>query len=76
MQFQPFAFVLFYVLSVAATVQRDLPTPSVLTAEKIYHTLIDKSPFLVDRTTTIVWTQSAISTQSRAAVSPTPSIAN
>ncbi|RDB27654.1 hypothetical protein Hypma_003182 [Hypsizygus marmoreus] len=29
----------------------------VLTVKKIYHTIIDKSPYLVDRTTTVVWTQ-------------------
>ncbi|RDB24410.1 hypothetical protein Hypma_008492 [Hypsizygus marmoreus] len=31
----------------------------VLTVKKIYHTIIDKSPFLVDRTTTVVWTATA-----------------
>ncbi|GLB41427.1 hypothetical protein LshimejAT787_1000270 [Lyophyllum shimeji] len=29
----------------------------VITAERIYHTIIPQSPYLVDRTTTIVWTQ-------------------
>ncbi|KAG5634299.1 hypothetical protein H0H81_002499, partial [Sphagnurus paluster] len=29
---------------------------AVLKAERIFHTLIDKVPFLVDRTSTIVWT--------------------
>ncbi|RDB27762.1 hypothetical protein Hypma_003209 [Hypsizygus marmoreus] len=41
----------------------------VLTVKKIYHTIIDKSPFLVDRTTTIVWTQGpSISATTDAAV--------
>lgn len=29
---------------------------NVLTAERIYHTVIEQSPFLVDKTTTVVWT--------------------
>ncbi|KAF9461172.1 hypothetical protein BDZ94DRAFT_1310892 [Collybia nuda] len=31
--------------------------PKVLTAQKIYHTLIEESPFIVDKTTTVVWTK-------------------
>ncbi|KAJ2917920.1 hypothetical protein MD484_g2487, partial [Candolleomyces efflorescens] len=29
----------------------------VLTATRVFHTIIRESPFLVDRTTTVVWTQ-------------------
>ncbi|KAF9461178.1 hypothetical protein BDZ94DRAFT_1310898 [Collybia nuda] len=46
----------------------------VLTAERIYHTVIDESPFLVDRTTTIVWTQSpSIIETETATPGPSPS---
>ncbi|GLB41429.1 hypothetical protein LshimejAT787_1000290 [Lyophyllum shimeji] len=31
---------------------------NVLTAERVFHTLVDQSPYLVDRTATVVWTQS------------------
>ncbi|KAF8999335.1 hypothetical protein BDQ17DRAFT_1361203 [Cyathus striatus] len=31
----------------------------VLTAEKIYHVVVDQSPYLVESTSTITWTQSS-----------------
>ncbi|RXW16492.1 hypothetical protein EST38_g9360 [Candolleomyces aberdarensis] len=35
----------------------------VLTATRVFHTVIRESPFLVDRTTTVVWTQGASVTE-------------
>ncbi|RDB27360.1 hypothetical protein Hypma_004467 [Hypsizygus marmoreus] len=62
-----FALWTFVVASNAAAIEPD--EGRVLTVKRIYHTIIDKSPFLVDRTTTIVWTQSpSISATTDAAV--------
>ncbi|TFK34059.1 hypothetical protein BDQ12DRAFT_727245 [Crucibulum laeve] len=44
---------------------------TVLTVQKVYHTVIDQSPFLVDRTSTIVWTQSPSITTPEPTVTPT-----
>ncbi|KAF8076152.1 hypothetical protein FPV67DRAFT_1664453 [Lyophyllum atratum] len=46
----------FALLSVAGAVDTPL---NVITAERVFHTVIAQSPYLVDRTTTIVWTQSS-----------------
>ncbi|TFK20275.1 hypothetical protein FA15DRAFT_673649 [Coprinopsis marcescibilis] len=41
----------------------------ILTATKVFHTIVQQSPFLVDRTTTLVWTQSSSISDS---ATPTP----
>ncbi|PPQ78667.1 hypothetical protein CVT25_010555 [Psilocybe cyanescens] len=41
-------------MGVSALWLRDAPT--VLTAERIFHTVIKESPFIVERTSTVTWT--------------------
>ncbi|RXW24333.1 hypothetical protein EST38_g1522 [Candolleomyces aberdarensis] len=41
----------------------------VLTAPRVYHTVIKQSPYLVERTTTVTWTQSTTITET---ATPTP----
>ncbi|KAF9477938.1 hypothetical protein BDN70DRAFT_933783 [Pholiota conissans] len=51
--------------------RQDLP---IHTATRVFHTIVHKSPFLVDKTSTIVWTESSSITDtpvSTAAPSPT-----
>ncbi|PPQ86147.1 hypothetical protein CVT25_003097 [Psilocybe cyanescens] len=48
--------------------------PTVLTAKRVYHTVIDQSPFLVERTSTVVWTQSSSITEAQPTSAPTPTI--
>ncbi|KAG5724767.1 hypothetical protein E4T56_gene16423 [Termitomyces sp. T112] len=48
------AILAFSLASKAAIVP---PSGHVYTDIKVYHTVIDESPYLVDRTTTVVWTQ-------------------
>ncbi|TFK32862.1 hypothetical protein BDQ12DRAFT_691909 [Crucibulum laeve] len=55
MLFKPLLFLSAVFASVVAQDQR----PPVFTAERIIHTIIQESPFLVDHTTTVVWTQSS-----------------
>ncbi|KAH9479162.1 hypothetical protein JR316_0007748 [Psilocybe cubensis] len=38
--------------------------PTVFTAKEIYRTLIPESPYIVDRTTTITWTEFPTATSS------------
>jgi hypothetical protein len=48
----------------------------VLQQEKIYHTVISQSPFLVERTTTVTWTEgTTITDTSLPTAAPTPSVA-
>ncbi|KAF8075355.1 hypothetical protein FPV67DRAFT_629929 [Lyophyllum atratum] len=63
-----FAVIALVAASNAATV----PEGKVLTAERVYHTVIDESPFLVDRTTVVVWTQSPSVTATSSIVIATP----
>ncbi|KAH9474393.1 hypothetical protein JR316_0012851 [Psilocybe cubensis] len=48
--------------------------PTVLTAKRVYHTVIDQSPFLVERTSTVVWTQSPSITEAQPTTPPTPTL--
>ncbi|KAG5718278.1 hypothetical protein E4T56_gene5968 [Termitomyces sp. T112] len=48
------AILTFSLASKAATIP---PSEHVYTDIKVYHTVIDEFPYLVDRTTTVVWTQ-------------------
>ncbi|KIM39585.1 hypothetical protein M413DRAFT_447064 [Hebeloma cylindrosporum] len=72
MQIASIAFVFIQVLAVFGLERRD---PVVLTAERIYKELVDQSPFIVQRTTTISWTQSASITVAQPTTAPTPSVA-
>ncbi|RDB27745.1 hypothetical protein Hypma_003192 [Hypsizygus marmoreus] len=58
-------FVGVIVTAMASPARRDAPT---LTIERVYHTIIDESPYLVDRTTTVVWTQTPGTIESETAV--------
>ncbi|KAF8951822.1 hypothetical protein BDZ97DRAFT_2084112 [Flammula alnicola] len=72
MQFKSILFVVCPVITVMALERR---AAAVFTAEKVYHTVIDQSPYLVDRTTTVIWTESAsIRDSSLPTVAPTPTI--
>ncbi|KDR80954.1 hypothetical protein GALMADRAFT_1116816 [Galerina marginata CBS 339.88] len=68
----PILFAVGQIVAVIALEARDAP---VLTAERIYHTVVDQSPFLVEATTTITWTQSASITDSQPTTAPTASVA-
>ncbi|KAJ3508234.1 hypothetical protein NLJ89_g5869 [Agrocybe chaxingu] len=46
----------------------------VLTVERIFHTIVSQSPFLVDETTTVSWTQSASLSTTEPTAAPTPTI--
>ncbi|KAG6828777.1 hypothetical protein H0H92_006801 [Tricholoma furcatifolium] len=48
---------LFVLISATVAVPAAADASSVFTAVEVYHTIIDEPPYLVDRTTTIVWTQ-------------------
>ncbi|KJA22741.1 hypothetical protein HYPSUDRAFT_201838 [Hypholoma sublateritium FD-334 SS-4] len=49
---------------------------NVFTATRVYHTLITKSPFLVDVTSVTTWTEgSSISATDVTTAAPTPTIA-
>ncbi|KAJ3513764.1 hypothetical protein NLJ89_g2767 [Agrocybe chaxingu] len=76
MQFKTLAFAALQVLAVVALdVRADPdPTPEVLTAKRVVHTLIQQSPFLVESTTTVTWTQSASISPTEPVASPTPTI--
>ncbi|RDB26966.1 hypothetical protein Hypma_005137 [Hypsizygus marmoreus] len=65
-------FISFLALRASAGV---VDAGAVVTVERVYHTIIDQSPFLVDRTTTIVWTQgpSIVDTETPTAT-PTASV--
>ncbi|PPQ97993.1 hypothetical protein CVT26_003055 [Gymnopilus dilepis] len=71
MQFKLFKLALVFASFQAMTAVAEEPVT--VTAKKVYNTLIDHSPFMVQRTTTVVWTQTPSSTSSQAQVSPTPS---
>ncbi|KAF8998388.1 hypothetical protein BDQ17DRAFT_1362187 [Cyathus striatus] len=44
-------------ISVSASDSAASDTPTVVTAEKVFHTVINVAPFLTDSTTTFIWTQ-------------------
>ncbi|KAF8880223.1 hypothetical protein CPB84DRAFT_1792725 [Gymnopilus junonius] len=71
MQFKFFKFALIATSLQALSASAE--TPKVLTAERIYNTLVDYSPYMIQKTTTIIWTQTQSSTASQAPVTPTPS---
>ncbi|TFK34313.1 hypothetical protein BDQ12DRAFT_689838 [Crucibulum laeve] len=59
------AIIFCAIASASALSVRAAPPPGpVLTAEVVYHTFIKASPFLIDSTTTQVWTQSPSQTAS------------
>ncbi|KAF8076631.1 hypothetical protein FPV67DRAFT_1664888 [Lyophyllum atratum] len=64
-----FAVIALVAASNAATVPEG---NRVLTAQRVYHTVVDTSPFLVDRTTVVVWTQSPSITATSSVVIQTP----
>ncbi|KAJ3510609.1 hypothetical protein NLJ89_g4581 [Agrocybe chaxingu] len=72
MQFKAIVIVAIQALAVVALERR---APAVVTAERVYHTVIRQSPFLVDRTSTVVWTQSASITEAQPSTAPTPTVA-
>ncbi|KAF5362105.1 hypothetical protein D9756_002104 [Leucocoprinus leucothites] len=47
--------------------------PAVLTATKVFHTVIEQSPFFVEGTSTVVWTQSPSVTDSQPPPTAIPS---
>ncbi|KAJ3514731.1 hypothetical protein NLJ89_g2202 [Agrocybe chaxingu] len=51
-----------------------LAAGNVLSVEKVFHTIVNQSPFLVERTTTVTWTQSASLISSEPTSPPTPTI--
>ncbi|KAL9713354.1 hypothetical protein Ac2012v2_002961 [Leucoagaricus gongylophorus] len=56
-----FFSLLTFALAATATeyyAQQEKPSPSVLTATRIFRTIVPESPFLVTATSTVVWTQS------------------
>ncbi|KAF9563578.1 hypothetical protein CPC08DRAFT_816502 [Agrocybe pediades] len=60
---------------VVAAIAQDKTTPTVLTAERVFQTIIDQSPFMVMTTTTTTWTQSPSITEAEPTTPPTPTIA-
>ncbi|KAF9528970.1 hypothetical protein CPB83DRAFT_893933 [Crepidotus variabilis] len=46
----------------------------VFTATKVVHALVSQSPFFVDSTTTVVWTQSPSITEPEPTTAPSPTI--
>ncbi|KJA22754.1 hypothetical protein HYPSUDRAFT_215523 [Hypholoma sublateritium FD-334 SS-4] len=69
-----FALVVIQVASTRAVAlkRRD---PPVFTGLDIYHTIIDEYPYIVDATSTVVWTQSpTITDTSLPTTEPTPTI--
>ncbi|PPQ94069.1 hypothetical protein CVT25_009738 [Psilocybe cyanescens] len=70
MQFVYIIFVLAQIVTIMALAPRD---SGVVTAERVYHTMITQSPYMVDETSTTTWTQSPSITDSQATVAPTSS---
>ncbi|KAF8955417.1 hypothetical protein BDZ97DRAFT_1825188 [Flammula alnicola] len=60
--------------AVSASVSPSAGRPSVFTAERVFHTTIDQSPFIVDRTTTVVWTESATISALSSTTAPTATV--
>ncbi|KAF9483006.1 hypothetical protein BDN70DRAFT_990649 [Pholiota conissans] len=72
MQLTTIVLVAAQAIAIMALENRALP---VHTADRIYHTIIDQSPFLVERTSTITWTEStSIIDTSLPTEAPTPTI--
>ncbi|KJA22858.1 hypothetical protein HYPSUDRAFT_40651 [Hypholoma sublateritium FD-334 SS-4] len=55
-QFINIIFMLSQVLAITAL---QLEADNVLTASRVYHTIIDQSPYMVDVTSVTTWTESA-----------------
>ncbi|KAJ2916713.1 hypothetical protein MD484_g3721, partial [Candolleomyces efflorescens] len=51
-----FKFTLVALAGVLASVTTQALAAEVLTAPRVYHTVIKQSPYLVERTTTVTWT--------------------
>ncbi|KAF9473148.1 hypothetical protein BDN70DRAFT_886143 [Pholiota conissans] len=53
-----FLTIVFFAAQVVAALANPLEArgAAVHTATKVFHTIVKQSPFLVDKTTTIVWT--------------------
>ncbi|KAF5316702.1 hypothetical protein D9619_006807 [Psilocybe cf. subviscida] len=67
---------LFVVAAVQVAAAFAAAEGQVLEQEKIYHAVISQSPFLVEMTTTITWTEGAsITDTSLPTAAPTPSVA-
>ncbi|KAJ3500536.1 hypothetical protein NLJ89_g9749 [Agrocybe chaxingu] len=68
MQFKTLVFVAVPVMAAAALHirQDDQPQPQIFTGERVFHTIIDKSPFFVESTTTFIWTQTPTATPTAA----------
>ncbi|KAF8188022.1 hypothetical protein BJ912DRAFT_968945 [Pholiota molesta] len=74
MQFKVLIFLSTQIVAILASVGRDNSVHTRI-AKKIYHTVINESPFLVDRTSTVAWTESAsITDTSLPTTAPTPTI--
>ncbi|KAF8159249.1 hypothetical protein B0H34DRAFT_796530 [Crassisporium funariophilum] len=72
MQVKAILFAFTQALAALALERRDPPT--VLTAKRVYHTIIEQSPFLVEATSTVVWTQSPSITEALPTDIPVPTI--
>ncbi|KAF8169541.1 hypothetical protein BJ912DRAFT_999536 [Pholiota molesta] len=74
MQFKVLIFLATQIVAILALMGRD-DSAHTRIAKKIYHTVIDESPYLVDRTSTVVWTESAsITDTTLPTTAPTPTI--
>ncbi|KAG6901003.1 hypothetical protein C0995_002588 [Termitomyces sp. Mi166 len=56
MFFVKVSVVFAYVLALTSQMKVTAADAPVLTAERVFHTLVDQSPYIEDRTTTVVWT--------------------
>ncbi|RXW19651.1 hypothetical protein EST38_g6208 [Candolleomyces aberdarensis] len=64
-----FKYTLIALAGVLASFTTQTFAAEVLTAPRVFHTVIQQSPYLVERTTTVTWTQSTTITETAA---PTP----
>ncbi|KAF9444258.1 hypothetical protein P691DRAFT_807676 [Macrolepiota fuliginosa MF-IS2] len=68
-----FSLCILAVLAAATEHQaRQASSPAVITATRVVHAVVDQSPFLVESTSTIVWTQSPSVTNSQPAPTDIP----
>ncbi|KAF9485556.1 hypothetical protein BDN70DRAFT_988760 [Pholiota conissans] len=75
MQLKTIVFAAVQIAAVFAADPLERRDNTVHTALKVYHTIINESPFLVDRTSTVIWTEGAsISDTSLPTSAPTPTI--
>ncbi|KAF8169799.1 hypothetical protein BJ912DRAFT_998699 [Pholiota molesta] len=73
MQLNVLVFFVTQIVAILALAGRDNSAHTRM-AKKIYHTVIDESPYLVDRTSTVFWTESESITTSLPTAAPTPTI--